>query len=105
MEIKELAAVYVNDSNQTLGVTFRLITDSEDMIRTDQIDLDVLESFGLNLERDFDNSFDDEDDDDYLESMIRSYEADFDLDEDEIISFLNEYYMVNPKKLPKPELY
>ena len=105
MEIKELASIYVNDSNQTLGVTFRLITDSEDMIRTDQIDLDVVESFGLTLERDFDNSFDEDDDDDYLESMIRSYEADFDLDEDEIISFLNEYYMVNPKKLPKPELY
>jgi len=105
MEIKELAAVYVNDSNQTLGVTYRLITDSEDMIRTDQIDLDVVESFGLNLERDFNDSFDDEDDDDYLESMIRSYEADFDIDEDEIISFLNEYYLVNPKKLPKPELY
>ena len=27
------------------------------------------------------------------------------LDEDELVSFLNEYYDINPKSLPKPELY
>jgi hypothetical protein len=27
------------------------------------------------------------------------------LDEYELISFLNEYYEINPKSLPKPELY
>ena len=27
------------------------------------------------------------------------------LDEDTLISFLNEYYEVNPKSLPKPEYY
>ena len=26
-------------------------------------------------------------------------------DEDELISILNEYYEINPKSLPKPELY
>ena len=104
MEIKELVGFYVNDTSQTLDVTFRLITDNEDIIRTDQIDLDEAESFGLNLE---DNNTDpfDSDDDDYFAEMIRSYETDLDVDEDEIISFLNEYYMVNPKKLPKPEFF
>lgn len=104
MEIKELVGYYVNDTSQTLDVTFRLITDNEDIIRTDQIDLDEAESFGLNLE---DNNTDpfDSDDDDYFAEMIRSYESNLDVDEDEIISFLNEYYMVNPKKLPKPEFF
>ena len=104
MEIKELVGFYVNDTSQTLDVTFRLITDNEDIIRTDQIDLDEAESFGLNLE---DNNTDpfDSDDDDYFAEMIRSYESNLDVDEDEIISFLNEYYMVNPKKLPKPEFF
>lgn len=104
MEIKELVGYYVNDTSQTLDVTFRLMTDSEDTIRTDQIDLDEAESFGLNLE---DNNTDpfDSDDDDYFAEMIRSYESDLEVDEDEIISFLNEYYMVNPKRLPKPELF
>ena len=104
MEIKELVGYYVNDSSQTLDVTFRLITDNEDIIRTDQIDLDDAESFGLNFGINNNDSFD-SDDDDYLDEMIRNYEIDLEVDEDEVVSFLNEYYMVNPKKLPKPELF
>ena len=103
MEIKELVGYYVNDSSQTLDVTFRLISDSDDIIRTDQIDLDEAESFGIEIESSYD-SFD-SDDDDYLDEMIRSYEKDLEIDEDEVVSFLNEYYLVNPKKLPKPELF
>ena len=104
MEIKELVGYYVNDTSQTLDVTFRLMTDSEDMIRTDQIDLDEAESFGLNFGINNNDSFE-SDDDDYLDEMIRNYEIDLEVDEDEVVSFLNEYYMVNPKKLPKPELF
>ena len=103
MEIKELVGYYVNDSSQTLDVTFRLISDSDDIIRTDQIDLGEAESFGMVIESSYD-SFD-SDDDDYLDEMIRSYEKDLEIDEDEVVSFLNEYYLVNPKKLPKPELF
>ena len=104
MEIKELVGYYVNDTSQTLDVSFRLITDNEDTIRTDQINLDDAESFGLNLEDNNNDPFD-SDDDDYFAEMIRSYESDLEIDEDELISFLNEYYMVNPKRLPKPELF
>jgi len=104
MEIKELVGYYVNDTSQTLDVSFRLITDNEDTIRTDQINLDDAESFGLNFEDNNNDPFD-SDDDDYFAEMIRSYESDFEVDEDELVSFLNEYYMVNPKKLPKPELF
>ena len=104
MEIKELVGYYVNDTSQTLDVTFRLITDNENTIRTDQIELDEAESFGLNLEDNNNDPFD-SDDDDYFAEMIRSYESDLEIDEDELISFLNEYYMVNPKRLPKPELF
>ena len=104
MEIKELVGYYVNDTSQTLDVTFRLISDNEDTIRTDQIDLDEAESFGLNFGINNNDSFE-SDDDDYLDEMIRNYEIDLEVDEDEVVSFLNEYYMVNPKKLPKPELF
>ena len=103
MEIKELVGYYVNDTSQTLDVTFRLLSDNEDVIRTDQIDLDEAESFGLSIDSSYD-SFE-SDDDDYLDEMIRSYEKDLEVDEDEVVSFLNEYYLVNPKKLPKPELF
>ena len=102
MEVKELESFYINEENHTLDVTFRLISDGDDISRTDQIDLNETESFGLNIN--FDDSYPD-DDEDYLDRMIRNYESDLELDEDEIISFLNEYYLVYPKKLPKPELY
>jgi hypothetical protein len=104
MEIKELVNYYINDSSQTLDVTFRTLNDSFDVVRNDQIMLDDAESFGLMFNNDFSESYDD-DDDDYMENMIRNYEAQLDIDEDEIITFLNEYYIVNPNKLPKTELF
>ena len=104
MEIKELVNYYINDSSQTLDVTFRTLNDSFDVVRNDQIMLDDAESFGLMFNNDFSESYDD-DDDDYMENMIRNYDAQLDIDEDEIITFLNEYYIVNPNKLPKTELF
>ena len=104
MEIKELVNYYINDSSQTLDVTFRTLNDSFDVVRNDQIMLDEAESFGLMFNNDFSESYDDEEDD-YIENMIRNYEAQLDIDEDEIITFLNEYYIVNPNKLPKTELF
>ena len=41
------------------------------------------------------------DDDD----IFGSYEDDLDTDEEEIISFLNEYYLIYPKRLPEAQLY
>jgi hypothetical protein len=49
----------------------------------------VTESFGF---------FDDDEDDLYEEEKVE-------LDEYELLSFLNEYYIVNPKALPKGEIY
>ena len=39
-----------------------------------------------------------DDEDDYYEDEFQS------IDEDQLISFLNEYYVVNPNKLPKSEI-
>ena len=38
-EINELVSYFINEENQTLEVTFRFDSDSEDEIRTDKIDL------------------------------------------------------------------
>jgi len=45
MEIKELVSYYINETTQTLDVTFRLTNDSEDEIRTDQIELNEIKTF------------------------------------------------------------
>jgi hypothetical protein len=42
-----------------------------------------------------------EDDEDYFDT----YKEEFEMDEEEIISFLNEYYLIYPKRLPGTQLY
>jgi hypothetical protein len=68
-------------------------------VRNDIINLEEAEEFGYNLienNNDF-FQFDDEEDEDDFDDFV-------DIDEDLLISFLNEYYIVNPNKLPKPEI-
>jgi hypothetical protein len=102
MEIKELESFYVNEASQTLDVTFRILSDSDDEIRTDQITLEEVRTFGYNINEKVDDFYDDEDEDDvYLFGDI----DDEDLDEQEVISFLNEYYLIYPDNLPDAELY
>ena len=91
MEIKELESFYVNEASQTLDVTFRILSDSDDEIRTDQITLEEVRTFGYNINEKVDDFYDEEDEDDiYLFGDI----DDEDLDEQEVISFLNEYYLI-----------
>ena len=102
MEIQELIFYYLHENTKTLEVNFRLTIDSEEEFRSDIIDLTESESFGYNIisdNLDILNEFIDEDYEDNYEF------ADFDLvDEESLISFINEYYIVNPNKLPKSEI-
>jgi len=99
MEIKEIISYFVNPDSTILEVSFRTIDDNEDVLRTDSIDYTLVEEYGFELET---ISFDflDEDIDEDLDE-----EPKIELDEDELISFLNEYYTVNPHAIPKSELY
>ena len=103
MEIKELVSYYINETSHTLDVTFKTLTDSEDEIRTDQIVLDEIETFGYNILNNINDDFF-EDDDEEFEDMFDDFEEE-ELDEDEIVSFLNEYYLIYPKKLPEAQLF
>jgi hypothetical protein len=100
MEIKDLVSFYVDDTSNLLEVSFRTIDDDEDQIRQDTISLDEITEFGYDFLSDTIN----ESDEDY-ENIDDLYENINYIEDDDVISFLNEYYMVNPKKLPKPELF
>ena len=110
MEIKELISYYINESAKTLDVTFRLTSDGDDEIRTDQIQLNEVESFGYNFDNFSERSLlemyneDDEDSDDLFGSF---FDDDIinETEEDEIKSFLNEYYLIFPNKLPNSEFF
>jgi hypothetical protein len=102
MEIKEIVSYFLNADSNILEVSFRTIDDEDDVLRTDNIDYSVTEEYGFVLESDtfgfYDSEFDEEED-------LFEEDSKIELDEDELISFLNEYYEINPKSLPKPELY
>lgn len=98
MEIQELIFFYLHENTTTIEVQFRLNVDSEDEVRTDFINLNEASDFGYELiMEDYDLQEDEEEEEFYwLDSPS--------VDEDNLLSFLNEYYVVNPDKLPKPEL-
>ena len=103
MEIKELVSYYLNDSSKTLDVTFRTTLDGEDEIRQDKINFDEITDFGYNFVSDTTDNYrelldEDYEDDDYEEDKIF-------VDDQEVTSFLNEYYLIYPTKLPDSELF
>ena len=99
MEIKEIVSYYFNNETNLVDVSFRTIEDEEDVVRVDTIDYSVIESYGFDLITESFDFFDDDLEDDLFEETI------IELDEDILISFLNEYYIVNPDSIPDPEFY
>ena len=109
MEIKELVSYYLNNTNQTLDVSFRLFEDSDDELRNAQIGIDEIKKYGYSFLDDNNEilkdmfGYDDYEDDQFDDFDDELFEES--IDENEIISFLNEYYIVNPKNLPESEIF
>lgn len=101
MEITELLSCFVNFDKNIIEVSFRIEEDSEDVFRSAEIDFDIAEEFGLIFENDDYDFYSDELDDVELDEVSDEVQ----IDSYEVISFLNEYYEINPDELPEPELY
>lgn len=99
MEIKEIVSYYIDDSSQTLDVTFRTISDSDDEIRNDQIEIHEVSELAYDFILNEIIEFDEDGEDDIV------YHDELNIYEDDIISFLNEYYIIYPDRLPKSELF
>lgn len=97
MEVVEILSHFVDKNKNLISVEFRLSVDDEDMVREDMIEYNYYEEFGYDEKSVFD-LFEELDDADDWEDDEYEYIA----NEESIISFLNEYYVVYPKKLPKP---
>jgi hypothetical protein len=98
MEIKEIVTYYLNTDSNILEVTFRTIEDTEDSLRTDYIDYTIVNDYGYDLESESFDFFGDDYEDDL-------FGDENELDNEKLVSFLNEYYLVNQNSLPKSELY
>ena len=108
MEIKEIINHYVNFTNDILEVSFRTIDDEDTELRNAEIPVVEIIAFGYDFIKNDSTlleMFDDEDDgdDEFFDeiTMIK----DESLDVHDLISFLNEYYLVYPNLLPKKELF
>jgi hypothetical protein len=102
MEIKEVLNYYLNKDNNLLEVSFRTIEDSEELVRVDNIDYSFVEEYGYELESESFDFFGAQEEDD---EFINEEDSDMELDETELLNFLNEYYTVNPNSLPSSQPY
>jgi len=94
MEIIEIISYELNHTSDILEVKFRMNEDSDDEIRFDKIEMKEADDFGYILILD-DFGFYDDEDDEFL-----NYN---DINENELLIFLNEYYMIYPDRLPEKE--
>lgn len=99
MEVIEIISHYIDKTQNLINVEFKMLGDEDDMVREDFIEYSFFEEFGYDKTKDFgifENVLEEdeweEDDYDYFNN------------EDALISFLNEYYVVYPKKIPKVEI-
>jgi len=96
MEVAEIISHHIDKIQNIIIVEFKLFGDDDDIVREDFIEYSFFEEFGFdnnNTDLDFLTEEDEWEDDD----------VDYITNEESLISFLNEYYVVYPKKLPKAQ--
>lgn len=99
MEVAEILSHHVDKTQNLIILEFKLFGDDDDMVREDFIEYTFFEEFGFDNRTDFEifNVVTEDIEDEWVDD-----EVDY-IDDESLISFLNEYYIIYPKKLPKPE--
>jgi hypothetical protein len=101
MEVREIISYFLNNDTNVLEVSFRTLNDPDDVVRMDNIDFSLTEEYGFDLITEEFTFFDEDFEDDLSDDDLPEVE----LDEDELISFLNEYYTIHPEYTPKPQIF
>jgi hypothetical protein len=101
MEIREIIDYRINHISENIEIDFRILDDENFVIRKDKVLFSDMDSFGfINLKNSMiDESIDDEDDEIDIFGFDEYY------DEQELLSFLNEYYLIYPDRLPEKDFY
>ncbi len=98
MEVIEIISNYIDKTQNLIMVEFKTTEDDDDMVREDIIEYSFYEEFGYNNKEVFGLFTEDEDEDEWDDG-----EYDFITDDSNLMSFLNEYYVVYSNKLPKAQ--
>jgi len=100
MEIIEIISFHINNLSEVLEVSFRTNSDKDDEYREAKIPFYEISDFGYKFHESSSNDYYDEQEDDFYDEFE---DLDLFVDENEILSFLNEYYVLFIDKLPKSE--
>lgn len=103
MEVVEIISYYIYEETKSIEVSFRLSYDTEDEVRSDVLSIEEAKEMGFDLIQDDVDFLVNEEEDDY--SFVEDFFDIETLDEDVLITYLNEYYIVNPDRLPNSELF
>jgi len=99
MEVIEIISNFINKDNNVVEVIFRMSQDDEDTIREDTIEFEYLNDFGYGDGIISSEIFEDIDDD-----WGFDFDEEFFISNEDLKSFLNEYYIVYEDRLPNAEL-
>jgi hypothetical protein len=102
MEIIEIISFHLNNLEEVLEISFRTNSDNEDVCRETKIPFLEISDFGYKFHESFDEDYENDDEYEFFEEFE---DDDLFVDENEILSFLNEYYVLFPDKLPKAEIF
>ena len=111
MKIKEIVDYYYNPKSEIIQVSFRLKEDGEDEIREHEFELDFVEKSGFFILENYDYESSDfpiiyeEDTDELIIDEEASDEKEYEVDKSELKDFMDEYYKLNPKKIPPSFLF
>ncbi len=98
MEVVEILSNHIDKTQNLIIVEFRTSEDDDDMIREDFIEYSHYEDFGFDKKDVFEILSEYDQDDEWEED-----DFDYITDDNSLLSFLNEYYIVYPNKLPKTQ--
>lgn len=96
MEVVEILSNHIDKTQNLIIVEFRTSEDDDDIVREDFIEYSHYEDFGFDKKDVFEILSEYDEDDEWEDD-----EFDFIADDSSLLSFLNEYYIVYPNKLPK----
>ena len=111
MKIKEIVDYYYNPKSEIIQVSFRLKEDGEDEIREHEFELDFVEKSGFFILENYNYESSDfpiiyeEDTDELIIDEVALDEREYEVDKIELKDFMDEYYKLNPKKLPPSFLF
>jgi len=111
MKIKEIVNYYYNPKSEIIQVSFRLKDDGEDEIREHEFELDFVEKSGFFILENYDYESSDfpiiyeEDTDELIIDEEALDEREYEVDKIELKDFMDEYYKLNPNKIPPSFLF